>query len=263
MTLVGTVVLNYVNYPLHAVLLFWIGSVAVCSIAAVFLGRSRQGGKAALVSVIVVFSAMLLGSRFVYVDTFKMGSSAMAPTVEARNYMVVDKWGYARTNAYGFDLGTRPAFATVQGGDVIVFATPKNPDVAFAMRAVGVPGDTVTYRDRRLFINGADVRGRQLDGYLRDEEMRMYSRYEERRGKLVYQILLRPEGAPDNAERRVNFPLADNCTFAQGSIECKVPAGHYFVLGDNRDNSFDSRFWGFVPSSSVIGKVIHVFGVRP
>jgi signal peptidase I len=267
LTLGGTVVLNYTNYPLLAVLLFWIGSVAVCLSAVALLvqrGKSQpesgRAGRIALVSVIVVFTAMLLGSRLVYVDTFKMSSSSMAPTAEARNILFVDKWGFARTYAYGFNLGIRPAYAAVQGGDVIVFATPKDPDVAFVMRAVGVPGDTVSYRDRRLFVNGIDVRGRQLGDYVRNEEMRTYSRYEERRGKLLYQILLRSEGAPDNAEMRKNFPLMDNCTFAQGSIECKVPEGQYFVLGDNRDNSFDSRFWGFVPASSVIGKVIHVVG---
>lgn len=267
LALAGPVVLAYADYPLLAPALFVIASAAVIVVAVILLSQRGKlkpapggAGHAALVAVIVVFAGMLFFSRLVYVDAFRMSSSSMAPTVETHSMVIVNKWGHPRMNAFGVDLGTRPAFASVQGDDVIVFAYPKDPSSAFVMRAVGVPGDTVIYRDRRLLINGADVRGRQLDDYLRNEDMRTYSRYEEGRGKQKHQILLRPEERPDFASLREDARFKGNCVFAPGSIECKVPAGHYFVLGDNRDNSMDSRFWGFVPASAVIGKVIYTFG---
>lgn len=205
---------------------------------------------------VVAAAVLLIGAfRGFLFEPYRAASSSMSPTFDAGSFLLVQKWGAGRNKVFGFDLGPALTTSPLERGQIIVFAYPVDPSTPFVMRVVGVPSDRVTYKGRRLYINGTDTRGRQLDDYVHTEELRTFSRFEETVGTSKHAILLGAEAHTPPPPR--DFPHKENCTFTESETTCLVPSGHYFVLGDHRDNSNDSRFWGFVPSTAVIGKVVH------
>lgn len=207
----------------------------------------------ALIAVTALFRA------FCY-EPFRAPSSSMMPAVPLGSNLLVKKWGYGHYSAYQFRLGRREISSPLERGDIIVFDFPSDPTQTFVKRLVGLPGDKIVYRDKHLLVNGVDVRGRELKDYLDDERMTYLKRYQEQLGNVVHDILLNP-GAPawlgDSA-----YGLPSQCSIEHETVQCEVPSGSYFVLGDNRDNSRDSRYWGFVPAALVVGKVVAVIPPR-
>jgi len=145
-----------------------------------------------------------------------------------------------------------------QRGDVVVFRYPPDPRVDYIKRVVGVPGDVVSYQNKVLTINGQPVPTSPLPDYYDDDSRRYTQQKSERLGSTDHRILVR-EDRPSFITGIESFPQRDACQYSAEGVTCKVPPGHYFMMGDNRDNSVDSRFWGFVPDRNIVGRAFFVW----
>jgi signal peptidase I len=147
-------------------------------------------------------------------------------------------------------------------GDVVVFRYPLDQSVDYIKRVVAIPGDTITYQDKRITVNGQPLEYTGGENYLDQESMRYAKLYTETfpadLGGNRHGILNDPD-RPSGMFMPERFPGIENCQFLPNSMTCKVPAGHYFTMGDNRDNSADSRFWGFVPDQNIVGRAFFVW----
>lgn len=185
-----------------------------------------------------VFLIVLLLRSFL-VEPFRIPSGSMMPTLLVGDFILVNKYEYGiRLPVLNMKVleNERP-----QRGEIIVFRYPEDPSVPFIKRVVGVPGDHVTYRDKTLYINGEPMPQEQ-SGTFADSSASAGPALQqvEDLGRLRHRILVDPY--------RLG-PEADTV----------VPEGHYFVLGDNRDNSRDSRYWGFVPDANLIGRAFFIW----
>ena len=194
--------------------------------------------------------------RSFLVEPFKIPSSSMVPTLLVGDFILVNKYTYGIRvpviNKKLIELN-HPS-----RGDVMVFRFPEDPSLDYIKRVVGVPGDRVEYRNKRLSINGTPVPVRQVDDYLSKERMQFSRRFVETLNGADHEILL-DEDAPAGMMPGRAFPYAGNCNYNSNGLACTVPPGHYFVMGDNRDNSSDSRVWGFVPDDNIVGKAFFIW----
>ena len=194
--------------------------------------------------------------RSFLVEPFKIPSGSMIPTLLVGDFILVNKFTYGIripvVNKKVIDMG-RP-----QRGDVMVFRYPEDTSVDYIKRVVGVGGDKVEYRDKRLTINGEPVPMRQIEDYLAKERMQFSRRYVEKFGDTEHEILIEDD-VPAFVPHSRSFPFAGNCHYNTDGLTCTVPPGHYFVMGDNRDSSSDSRVWGFVPDENIVGKAFFIW----
>jgi signal peptidase I len=193
-------------------------------------------------------------------EPFKIPSGSMIPTLMVGDLILVNKFHYG----VRLPVINRKIIANhdPQRGDVMVFRYPNDTSIDYIKRVVGVPGDEVSFRNQTLYLNGVAVHSEALPppGFY-DEDSRRYSpEFTEKLGDVEHHILLNPQSQPFyGAEDKITFPFRENCRYSAEGVTCKVPAGHYFMMGDNRDNSQDSRFWGFVPDENVVGKAFFVW----
>ena len=199
--------------------------------------------------------------RSFFFEPFKIPSGSMIPTLEIGDLILVNKFHYGvRLPVINKKIIENHS---PQRGDVRVFRYPVDPSVDFIKRVVGVPGDEVAYLNQKLYPNGKPVGLAPLDDYY-DEDRRTYSKQfkeqlPERAGAVDHRILVDPRLPSSYGNRARIFPYGENCRYSAEGVTCKVPAGHYFMMGDNRDNSEDSRFWGFVPEQNIVGRAFFVW----
>ena len=189
-------------------------------------------------------------------EPFKIPSSSMVPTLQIGDLILVNKF------TYGIRLPVLNKkiieINNPQRGDVMVFKYPKDTSLDYIKRVVGVPGDKVVYRNKKLSVNGRDLPYQQLPDYL-DEESLTYSKQFEENLSGVSHRILNDERAPSYVPNPDAFPRKELCSYNSEGFACTVPAGHYFMMGDNRDNSLDSRYWGFVPDEYIVGRAFFVW----
>lgn len=189
-------------------------------------------------------------------EPFKIPSGSMIPTLLVGDYILVNKF------TYGVRLPVINkkiiSLNDPQRGDVMVFRYPEDPSLDYIKRVVGLPGDTVAYQNKRLTINGEAVEMQKQADYLHSDRLYYSEQYLARMGNVEHRAL-NDVDAPAFVPDPSHFPYRENCTYNANGVICKVPAGHYFMMGDNRDNSRDSRAWGFVPEENIVGKAFFIW----
>ncbi|CAB3963098.1 MULTISPECIES: signal peptidase I [Burkholderia] len=202
-----------------------------------------------------VILAVFVVRSFV-VEPFKIPSGSMVPTLLVGDFILVNKF------EYGLRLPVTNTKITqgspLSRGDVVVFRYPKDESVDYIKRVIGLPGDTVAYQDKQLTINGQPVPEAPLPDFFDDERQNYAKQFEETIGNKKNAILNNP-AVPPFVMGAYDYPFRDNCTYNSRGVICKVPPGHYFMMGDNRDNSADSRYWGFVPDQNIVGRAFFIW----
>lgn len=185
----------------------------------------------------VIIAVLIL--RSFLVEPFRIPSGSMEPTLQDGDFILVNKFAYGLRlpviNTKLLELGSP------EHGDVVVFRYPKDPATAYIKRIVGLPGDELSYKNKRVFINDEAVPVKLLPNGGPGSKPG-YDLLEEILGDNDHHILVK---------RGFGNPPPNN--------RVTVPAGHYFVMGDNRDNSHDSRYWGFVPEENLIGNAFFIW----
>ncbi|MCD8339492.1 MAG: signal peptidase I [Burkholderiales bacterium] len=200
-----------------------------------------------------VFCIVVLCASYLFGQWFTTGAAfgdSMVPTLTNSDRFLVNNWSY--------DLqlpGSEKKFrvGNPKLGDVVSFRYPVEPDKYVLKRVVAGPGDTISYFGKILFVNGKPAPQKYQGVYQAGETPFIQDKYRETLGDIEHSIILR-RGAPTNV---VQFPTHNApgfCKYHSGGVECVIPQDQYFVVGDNRDISADSRHWGFVPRELLEGR---------
>ena len=192
-------------------------------------------------------------------EPFRIPSDSMVPTLEDGDLILVKKFAYGVRLPLVYtkliETGT-PA-----RGDVVVFRFPPNPQQDYIKRVVGLPGDRIEYTaDKRLLINGTEVEKRPIERYYYEKKGQFLPQLMEKLGDVEHRLSVSDRFAM-SLDRDLAHTDPRACAYAQDrqSLACTVPPGKYFVMGDNRDNSQDSRIWGFVPAENIKGRAFFIW----
>jgi signal peptidase I len=188
------------------------------------------------------FVAAVFSFRAFLYEPFRMPSGSMLPTIKVGSYMIVEKYGYGNYGTYGITVDNTHMTSPIARGDLLVFDYPVDPTIKYIKRVIGVPGDTLVFKNHQLTINGQPV-ATEADTLDTDNEIQSYGGEEH--------VYLR------ETLSNVTYQVAYVKSASDTGFEVVVPPHNYFVLGDNRDNSRDSRYWGFVPQQNIVGKVVY------
>ena len=189
-------------------------------------------------------------------EPFRIPSGSMLPTLHIGDFILVNK----------FDYGVRLPVANLkiipvgspERGDVVVFKYPMDPKVDYIKRVVGVPGDTVTYVNKVLSVNGVEQRQTALGDWVDPDTLVTLTEREEQLGDVKH-LMAVDDRAPAGVRGGPYDRGLEACRYFENGFECKVPADHYFMMGDNRDNSEDSRYWGVVPDNYLVGRAFFIW----
>ncbi|MBA2690143.1 MAG: signal peptidase I [Burkholderiales bacterium] len=238
---------------------------AICAWNAVIGSKARPKGKPEPIFIEIsrgffpiILVVFLL--RSFLVEPFKIPSGSMIPTLLVGDFILVNKFTYGIRlpviNKKIIDMNPP------KRGDVMVFRYPEDPSVDYIKRVVGIPGDRVEYRDKRLTINGQPATLTALGNYTLQESglaAQGYQLYTEKLDTNAHSVIFNPQAMPLPLAQVRQFPGKENCAYNEEGFLCSVPDAHYFMMGDNRDGSADSRYWGFVPEQNIVGKAFLIW----
>jgi len=202
-----------------------------------------------------VIALVFLLRSFLY-EPFRIPSGSMIPTLQIGDLILVNKFEYG----IRLPVINRTILETghPKRGDVMVFRYPHDPSQDYIKRVVGLPGDRVEYRNHVLKINGLEVEESAPTHYYDPARLQTYRQFTEKLGTVEHRVIfLDGDGVQARAAMQHTNPGA--CVYSDGGVACTVPEGSYFVMGDNRDNSEDSRFWGFVPDRNIVGHAFFIW----
>ena len=233
--------------------------------------KKKRSGAGSLIELVVIVATALglaLGIQAFLVKPYRIPSESMEPTLDVGQRVLVNRIGSRFTDP---EVGDVVVFHPPRGADTNECGAPKPQDQACALptqersnvnfikRVVGVPGDEVSYRNQQLYLNGKPVAEEPMVDFFNEENTRFEKQYREQLGTTSHRILVDPSRPSAYLPGNDNFPFRENCRYSAEGVTCKVPPGHYFMMGDNRDNSQDSRYWGFVPDENIVGKAFFVW----
>ncbi|MBF0460748.1 MAG: signal peptidase I [Magnetococcales bacterium] len=196
---------------------------------------------------IVVAVGIALVVRTFIVEPFKIPSGSMIPTLLVGDYLFVSKMTYGHRIPFTRErlfMGSGP-----RRGDVVVFEYPQDPRKDYIKRVIGLPGDHLSYRNKRLYLNGEPVHYETAGQFF----------YKNEQGQAVESLRLDETLPASPGGQNVLHPVLVRPFSYSDVTDTTVPPGHYFVMGDNRDNSNDSRVWGFVPAYRLVGQALAIF----
>lgn len=214
----------------------------------------------ALICYTVFFISLALTRAFI-VEPYSVPAASMSPTLNPTEQLVVYKWGYGNYRYLGLQLAKTAPSKKLSRGDIVVFQYPENPEIDYVKRVIGLPGDTIVYRDKTIFVKPAcDDAPDNCENFIQVEREFKFADSDAGVTHEYYQEFM----DDTSYDIKLNITRKDfiDRYFRQigtQADEWRVPEQHYFVLGDNRDNSRDSRYWGFVPEANVIGTVVYVW----
>jgi signal peptidase I len=188
-------------------------------------------------------------------EPFKIPSGSMLPTLLVGDLILVNKFTYGvrlpviHTKILGSGQPAR--------GDVMVFRYPHDTSLDYIKRVVGLPGDKIVFKNNKLEINNSPVPLQSAGEFYDVDRVSYHKQYSEKLGDIDHKILTELEKT--SSITPMDFALKEQCKYERYEMSCTVPAGHFFVMGDNRDNSQDSRFWGFVPEANIVGKAFFIW----
>lgn len=239
-----------------------------CAVHAYRLARAYPAAKErphysrwyGLLAIYVATYVLIFLFRSFLFEPFRQASDSMVPTMPHSSYLVLQKWGYGHYGSYGLAPFRTKISAAMQRGDLMVFDYPDDESVQYIKRLVGLPGDKISYRDKQLSINGVAVARRKDGEFVLTREgasPEQLTRYVENLDGREYAVAV-SESVNRTFPATLSFKFREKCVYEGSAVSCEVPPGHYYFLGDNRDNSRDSRYWGFVPAGNVVGKVLFI-----
>jgi signal peptidase I len=243
-------------------------AVVICGIAwawdKFFLAKKRAAGELAHWGIEVpgsIFWVLLVVFvlRSFIAEPFRIPSSSMRPGLVTGDFILVNKF------AYGIRLPVLDNKVLEVGvparGDVAVFKAPHEPDKDYIKRIIAVPGDTLVYQDKKITLNGKPVPQTEKGTYSYSEFGQFLTtlRFTEEIDGRKFDIAQFPQFPSFDPRQRNTSSPVPACSNDGPVVTCKVPAGHYLAMGDNRDNSLDGRYWGFVPDSHLRGKAFFIW----
>jgi signal peptidase I len=198
---------------------------------------------------LIIFVVFLF--RSVFFEPFKIPTGSMIPTLLIGDFILVNKMTYGFKVPFS-DWVSDPIYITTpqdpKRGDVIVFKYPKDVSVNYIKRVVGIPGDTIEIKEKVVYVNNKPIDAQEIDSkkYMAD----MDEKYEHYKLKF-YKAKV--------SDKEYIYQVDDENFYKTDFDKITVPKGQFFVMGDNRDFSYDSRYWGFVPHRYIKGKAILVW----
>lgn len=207
---------------------------------------------------VAVYLVFVVEQAFV-IEPLRVVGGAMVPTVLHGDYVGVAKSAYA----VRIPFTGRAILETEvpERGDVVLLRFPQMPLRRSVQRVIGIPGDTIEYRNKRLSLNGQALDTQQAGKYAYvsdDSSTTTFEKHQEIANGRPHSILIDTQAPVLRPNDVQAFRFKEACVYAEDGFQCRVPAGHYFTLQDNRDHAEDGRYWGFVPEENLIGKVFAI-----
>ena len=206
-------------------------------------------------SIIREYAEMILvtGVQVLFLMTFifqamNVPTGSMQNTINIGDQFFVNKFMYGKPTPF---LSALLPQREIERGDIVVFKFPPNPSVNYIKRCIGLPGDEILVKDRKVFINGKELPEQPVTVDLSGNTQDLSALEVMEEGPA-------PSGAKWKTFHGQDLPYNHDMKFAVGT-PAKVPPDHYFMMGDSRDNSLDSRVWGFVPRENIIGRPLYVY----
>lgn len=196
-----------------------------------------------IILIFLAIGAPIFLVRSFLFEPFRLPSASMEPSYKRESQIIISKWGFGNYGTYGINVYRTTPSAQLHRGDAIVFSFPQDPSMDYFKRVIGVPGDTIEYRSKKLLINGRPVPLSNQSSVTRLDHFAKAHNYD-----LFTETF-------DAA----SWNIQNDRDIQGNEFTMTVPEKMYFVMGDNRDQSNDSRYWGYVPETAIKGKVIYSF----